>query len=377
MNRQFSVYLDAIRITASLLVFLTHLPNFIGGWLWQFRGLGHEAVVIFFVLSGFVISYVTQVKESEIIEYFASRFARIYSVALPALILTIFLYYLGNYLNPASFPSLTKYSIADPLITTITAVLFLIQSWWEITVFSNMPYWSLGYEVLYYVFFGVLHFVTGIKRIIWLTIVILVMGPSILLYLPIWLLGVLCYRLASSINISTLTAYILYVISLFLIVCLCLSSVQGIVNELLYAYIGPELISILNKTAVKFGSDYLLAIAIAMNILSFYFISMRVVIFNDVSTRVIRFTSSYTFSIYLYHMPILFFVSAIVPYSEFPLYNIIGSTLVTISIIVVLGNYTEKKKSPYKKLFYLLVKVFTMQNWPNKSNSTNGKKRRR
>ena len=72
-------------------------------------------------------------------------------------------------------------------------------------------------------------------------------------------------------------------------------------------------------------------------------------------------------------MPILFFVSAIVTYSEFPLYNIIGSTLVTISIIVVLGNYTEKKKSPYKKLFYLLVKVFTMQNWPNKSNPTTAK----
>ena len=48
LNEQIiSHILDFVRLTAALLVFISHVPDFAGGWLWQFAGMGHEAVVVF------------------------------------------------------------------------------------------------------------------------------------------------------------------------------------------------------------------------------------------------------------------------------------------------------------------------------------------
>jgi hypothetical protein len=43
----------------ALVVFMGHLSwkRISGGFLWQFQPLGHDAVMVFFVLSGFVIQY--------------------------------------------------------------------------------------------------------------------------------------------------------------------------------------------------------------------------------------------------------------------------------------------------------------------------------
>ena len=52
--------------------------------------------MVFFVLSGFVIAYVSEQKEHTLREYSISRLARLWSVAVPALILTIALDQLGR-----------------------------------------------------------------------------------------------------------------------------------------------------------------------------------------------------------------------------------------------------------------------------------------
>jgi peptidoglycan/LPS O-acetylase OafA/YrhL len=355
LNRQFSIYLDAIRIIAALIVFLQHLSGFIGGWLWQFVGLGHEAVVLFFVLSGFVISYVTNGKENTAIEYTASRFARIYSVALPALILTIIFYYAGDFIDHESLSHINERQ-TDPILTIVTALFFIHQSWWDITIFSNMPYWSLGYEVLYYVFFGVLCFSSGLQRMVLLAAIMAIMGPSVLLYLPVWLMGVVCQRMTSNVNISVFAACSLFFGSLIFAIGLCFSGIQAHINEFIYRYVGMSFVSVLNDSSKQFGSDYLLAIAMASNIFSYYFISMRAVLFNEFMVKTIRFSASYTFSLYLYHMPVLFLMAALFPYSKSPVLNIIACSLTTILMIVALGNVTEKKKSSFKKLFFALFR---------------------
>ena len=92
MKRGFSVYLDAVRVVACLIVFAHHLALNFGcykpaasgcgtlGWLIPFHA-GHSAVVVFFVLSGYVISYVASERETTLQQYALSRCARIYSVA--------------------------------------------------------------------------------------------------------------------------------------------------------------------------------------------------------------------------------------------------------------------------------------------------------
>ena len=58
--------------------------------------LGNDAVMVFFVLSGFVIAYVADKKEKTFHDYALSRLARLYSVAAPALALTVVVDYVGS-----------------------------------------------------------------------------------------------------------------------------------------------------------------------------------------------------------------------------------------------------------------------------------------
>ena len=62
MERHFSIYLDAIRFFMAFLVFFYHsaFPNFLPWVPWV--DVGHHAVVVFFVLSGLVITYVLEEK---------------------------------------------------------------------------------------------------------------------------------------------------------------------------------------------------------------------------------------------------------------------------------------------------------------------------
>ena len=78
-----------MRLSAAAVVFLAHLsyPRFGGEALATLGPLAHSAVVVFFVLSGFVIAWAAA-RDGNTVDYATARAARIYSVALPALALT-------------------------------------------------------------------------------------------------------------------------------------------------------------------------------------------------------------------------------------------------------------------------------------------------
>ena len=90
MRRETSIYLNAVRFFAALVVFLGHTSGrrFTDGFLWAFGEYMDVAVIIFFVLSGYVIAYVTDNRERSLDDYAINRVARILSVAMPALIET-------------------------------------------------------------------------------------------------------------------------------------------------------------------------------------------------------------------------------------------------------------------------------------------------
>ena len=71
--------------------------------------LAHTAVIVFFVLSGFVISWAAE-RDGTAREYILNRASRIYSVALPALALT---WLTDNYLllhYPGTLGALYQYA---------------------------------------------------------------------------------------------------------------------------------------------------------------------------------------------------------------------------------------------------------------------------
>lgn len=100
MSKAFSIYLDLVRFAAACLVYLYHSNQ---RWLISdtlpASPFGHSSVIVFFVLSGFVIAYVTHEKENTYAAYVSRRLSRLYSVALPAVLGTILLDFVDRRLN--------------------------------------------------------------------------------------------------------------------------------------------------------------------------------------------------------------------------------------------------------------------------------------
>ena len=199
MKKNISIYLDLVRIIATMLVFISHAEKFDGQWInANFPNFGHDAVVIFFVLSGFVIRFIAETKESSLKFYAQARAIRIYSVAVPSLIIVVALSFLGSTLELNGYGNFLE---IDWLYIISMSVFFLneIQGL-DLLVPNNGPYWSICYEVSYYVLFAILFYLTGIKKYILFIIASVFIGFKILLLFPLWLLGGVTYRLVKEQN---------------------------------------------------------------------------------------------------------------------------------------------------------------------------------
>lgn len=196
MNPSVSLYLDVLRIAAALTVFLSHIGHghLVGGVLWRFTYWGHEAVIVFFVLSGYVIAYCADQREKDLASYLSARLSRLYSIILPVIVITLALDFIGGQVNPAVYEKSIDKSY-PAWFTYSTSLLMLNQSWGLDTHFgSNGAYWSIPYEFWYYFIFGAATYLTGYRRIIGIAIGALAAGPTILVLFPFWLLGALSYR---------------------------------------------------------------------------------------------------------------------------------------------------------------------------------------
>ena len=136
MNKPFSIYLDLVRFVAACLVYLYHSnQRLLVQEVLPASNFGHSSVIIFFVLSGFVIAYITDTRENRLVTYAASRISRVYSVALPAVLLTVVLDAAGRQL----YPALYGYPFDNFLLRGAASLLMLNEVWFvSITSFSNV-----------------------------------------------------------------------------------------------------------------------------------------------------------------------------------------------------------------------------------------------
>lgn len=190
MQPGFSVYLDLVRAAAAIVVYLTHSQLVAKGTV-PLGEYGHSAVVVFFVLSGYVVAYVVDKKEHDWRTYAASRLSRVYSVVVPALAITL----LADFIGRSNDPGLYTYPWDQFLVRTVAALAMLNEFWFiAITPFSNVPYWSIAYESWFYLVFGVLVYAPARWRW-WLAAgLLLTVGPKITILFPLWLAGVALYH---------------------------------------------------------------------------------------------------------------------------------------------------------------------------------------
>lgn len=337
MRRELSIYLDLLRVVAAFAVFLSHLSwvKLSGGALWQLQPYGHDGVIVFFVLSGFVIQYITTQKEKSLYDYSIARLARLYSVVLPALLLTVVCDAIGQAVNPDVYFMERQ---SAPLLTVFAGALFLSQSWgWDLTMLSNTAYWSLPYEFWYYQIFGAALFLSGRQRVFWVAVGCLAAGPSILMYFPIWLFGAAAFLASEKMRIGKRTAWAVFAATGLAIAGLLVLEGREMIPRATSSYLPPKF------SPVDFAAGAL----VALNLYAASFLALPLRRLG----KPIAFVAGFTFSLYLFHMPLLHVVATLVP-SEWPI-GLRGLCVGGITLVAVfaLGLLTEHKKQQFALAF--------------------------
>lgn len=313
MSPLLSLYLDLIRFFAAVLVLFDHIgarPFTQDLVWWRLSAYGAPAVVVFFVLSGYVIAYVTSTKEKTPSLYFKARISRIYSVVIPALLLTLVLDFSGRWINP-EFYDIEKVWFKYPTLEGYLASLFLVN---EYAIFnfngvspgSNSPYWSLSFEFTYYLLFGIIfYFRSWIGYIVGIFL-LFVAGSTISAMLPLWLLGVLAYK----IQLITTPKSILGLMAFFSIIFIVFGidfSVIGVIPS----SVGLGLMWGAKPFEREIFYDYYIGILFFIHLISVKSLLMNVGFDGLKFSGIVRYLGSLTFPLYLFHYPVIVFWSAL------------------------------------------------------------------
>jgi peptidoglycan/LPS O-acetylase OafA/YrhL len=173
LSRWFAAFLVVIYHVRHLVLAdfkdVTH-PTVVTKALYFATGLGHEAVVVFFVISGFLVGGITlerwRAHGPHLRAYASARISRIYTVYLPALLVACVLDVIGLhwfngtelYTNSAQYQTLSLSTRVDAALDlpTFLGNLFMMQGVLVPHFGSNGPLWSLANEWWYYVVFALL-----------------------------------------------------------------------------------------------------------------------------------------------------------------------------------------------------------------------------
>jgi len=149
MTRSLSLYLDLLRLLAALAVYLFHVSYFAKVRIPLIGNLGSEAVIVFFVLSGFLVT-AAGMRQANLEQFVQSRLSRLWSVCLPALLLTLMVDLAGQYISLLSYHPMQPYSLFKWVASMAINALFLNQIW-NLSIYpgTNGPFWSLSYEFWY------------------------------------------------------------------------------------------------------------------------------------------------------------------------------------------------------------------------------------
>jgi len=351
MNKSTSLYLDFLRIFAAFGVLLNH-ANF--PWFSNslFPGdLGHKFVAFFFVLSGFLIAFTVDKKNKGGTNYLISRFSRLYSVVFPALIFTYLIDHLGIYLHPAFY---SMHVDPDRQAVRFFLNLTFMQQIWNLCIkpSTNGPFWSIAYEFWYYIMFWVFCYYTGGRRIIGLLLLSMFVGIKILLLLPVWIFGVIAYKCTQKVKITSKIARIILIpVSIAIVILTFIWDFSVPANNWFY---GKQLLFF----SANFVFDWVYGLLVAINVYCFSISSFELKR-PMLIERAIKHLSSISFSLYLFHFPLLVFIASIVPYNKSSYFQVVLILILVLLIVNVLSIISEKQREHFKKLFEKTFSLFT------------------
>jgi peptidoglycan/LPS O-acetylase OafA/YrhL len=348
-----SLYLDIVRFAAALTVFIEHLREhtkigfaaFWGAhpfWFSHWYLFSQTAVTVFFVLSGYVIAHVLATRERTPVDYAASGLARLYSVVLPALLLTALCNYLIELRYPTAFRAFQSGGTAGVALSYLGTAVFANRFWlWPDLDPPNTPFWTLSFEAFYYMAIAILVFARGRGRILSIVMLILIAGPTMVLLAPTWLLGYLAYHVPRNWRARARSAIPLWLVSLALLP-LCSFIAFHLREHLTFLRTPDQAIGALLAA-------YAAATCFAVNVLAFNAFSERAEPLLVPIAAIIRWLGSLTFALYLFHQPLLsLFTVYHLPdrSSAAQLVLLVGGTFL---VVATLGRFCENTKGAYKR----------------------------
>jgi len=352
LTRPLSLYLDCCRLLAAVLVVASHygpygvITRSADDWV---PNLGREAVIVFFVLSGFVIAHTTEQKNPSLRAYAIARCTRIYSVALPLLLFAFaaaaLLVWSGQ------VPLRQLYEVAKPWLYVPLHLLFMGELW---TISEPPPllgpYWSLGYEVWYYVLFGAAFYLRGARRVLALGSLLLFVGPKLWLLLPVWASGVWLYRWQQSHAIGRRAALAGWVASLVLLALFKLSGSDVFLRMFARAHWPFPAVPL--RSADRVLADYVVCVLVLANFWCARWVGFAGLLRFE---RGIRGLSSYTFTLYLVHALVMSLWLALYRHDRNSAVDIAALTLLIVVATWVVGQLTEQRKHWFRVGFERLA----------------------
>ncbi len=350
-----SIYLDLVRVIAALLVAYGHMTqSFFSSGGKDRTFIATMAVGVFFTLSGFVIRHVVAARDRDAKTYVIARLARMYSVLVPALILSVAVSWAGAVLDPDFYRSWAGFS-TFPVLRMLGCLLFVNEAYGiDASPFSDSPVWSLGYEVPFYFVFGAMFFARRWLRVCLLLGSLALWGPNIFVLFPTWLSGVWLYGFLRK---HTIPRWI----------GACCAVLAGALAMLYLKLIYPNQDAIRSwiepiwwlrdRYTPHFPIFYLVGILVCLSLLTVRAFDREIGWLLIPLAKPIRGFASATFSIYLFHFPLLVFAYLISHYdrSSSPARSVVF--VCVIAACVLLSSITEARKAMWARWLRWMFRV--------------------
>jgi peptidoglycan/LPS O-acetylase OafA/YrhL len=360
MHRGQSLYLDLLRLAAALEVFVYHLaglPNTgmpSGPW----TDFGHEAVTIFFVLSGFVIPYAARSREPDPSGFVVARLTRIYSVALPCLLLTLLFDWVGHRFDPAIYQGLSP--AGSPTLRIGIGAAMLNESWQSIQMLSNTPYWSIAYEFWYYAIFAAMFFLRGWFRIAGTLAVAFIAGPNIILLFPIWAAGWIAFSERATGKWPRWLIWLAFIQPVFVFAAYHHFEFQRVGGAWLESGLGHDIWWTQMAWSRYLLTDTLLGFSVALNLAAAKHLGPVLERVIGKVGRPIRWGVARSFTLYLLHQPAILVVTALLATALRVETRSLVIGAITFTIVIVVAQLTELQRGRLKPLVQWVIDMISV-----------------
>jgi peptidoglycan/LPS O-acetylase OafA/YrhL len=319
-SKQNLYWLDLLRGLAALTVMIGHLrsvlfcdfesipnPTALDKAFYFVTGFGHQAVIVFFVLSGFFIirsiDQAISANKWSWRDYLINRLSRLWTVLIPGLFLGLFwdelglMFYSGYEVYSGSIAHLSYFDPNGKLdFLTFLGNLTFVQTVCVDTFGTNGALWSLCNEFWYYITFPLIYVGFRMRGSLWGVLP----GVAILflldyfaidrathpaLYFVVWLFGGVSVWMMSRFRALRFAGLYSAALGLMLVVFLC---------------------GIRAKTSALLFNDITLGVVTMLLVVFLSMTEMKLRLLKSVSA----FLSSISYTLYLVHLPIAVFASA-------------------------------------------------------------------